>query len=411
MIEADDFGWIPLHYAAHLGNFEVVELFLEIHSSIAYIKDINEGMSALHIAAKQGHVDVMRSIITKCPDTCELLDDSDRTALHVAVQSRKKNAVKFFLQTLAFQDLINEQDKEGNTPLHLAALFGHSKILEMLARDPRVDKGALNKAGMTIIDIVRSSKKLKELEILKTLSMATLEIKGALPSLEQKVIRETIEAKTIKIKEDGEFQETTEEPVNDKGKLVLEHTNCCPKKYKLGKVVPNNKDDEPETKLRSYTSLDIKNMAGLNLLVATIIATITFAAVFIMPGGYNEQGVAISSGKKAFKMFMLFDSLAFGCSAASVFVHFLVAAWPKRLGFIYPVYCVTVLTELSLVGMALAFVQVALVVFPENSRLDTIATNSVVLSFSIPIVYFCLKIICSIYHLFKGFGFSSKKKW
>ncbi|PON46094.1 Transmembrane protein [Parasponia andersonii] len=111
IVEADDFGWIPLHYAAHLGNLEVVELLLEVnHSSITYVKD-NEGMSALHIAAKEGHVNVMKSIVTKCLDTCELLDDRERTAFHVAVESRKKNAVKFFLQTLAFQDLINEQDK------------------------------------------------------------------------------------------------------------------------------------------------------------------------------------------------------------------------------------------------------------------------------------------------------------
>ena len=68
---------------------------------------------------------------------------------------------------MAFQDLINEQDKEGNTPLHIAALHGHAKILEMLARDPRVDKGALNMAGMTTVDIILSSSQLRELEIVK----------------------------------------------------------------------------------------------------------------------------------------------------------------------------------------------------------------------------------------------------
>ncbi|XP_062085303.1 ankyrin repeat-containing protein At5g02620-like [Humulus lupulus] len=395
MLEADDFGWMPLHYAAHLGNVEVVELFLEInHSSITYVKD-NNGMSALHIAAKEGHVNVMRSIVTKCPDTCESLDDRDRTALHVAVETSKKNAVKFFLQTLAFQDLINEQDKEGNTPLHLAAFQGHSKILEILARDPRVDKGALNKDGMTTLDIIRSSKQLRELEILKTLSMATLEIKGALPSLEQKVIRDAAEAKAL-IGED--FQE------HEKGKSkMLEASEI----YAADKY----KDDEPELSSQGYRPLDITNMSSINLIVSTIISAVTFAAAFTMPGGYNEQGIAISSEIKAFKMFLLFDSLAFGCSAASMFVHFLVAAWPRRLRFIYPIYCVTILTELSLVGLALAFVHGALAVFPQNSGLANMATNSVLLSFSIPIIYFFLKIIYSIYYLFKAHGLPSKKAW
>ncbi|KAF4381739.1 hypothetical protein G4B88_002889 [Cannabis sativa] len=399
MLEADDFGWIPLHYAAHLGNVEVVELFLEInHSSITYVND-NNGMSALHIAAKEGHVNVMRSIVTKCPDTCESLDDRDRTALHVAVESGKKNAVKFLLRTLAFQDLINEQDKEGNTPLHLAAFQGHSKILEILARDPRVDKGAQNKAGMTTIDIVQSSKQLRELEILKTLSMAALEITGALPSLEQKVIRDAAEAKAfIDTNQLDEFEE------HDKGKSKLFEASEF---YAADKY----QEDGPESNSQGYKPLDITNMSSINLIVSSIISAVTFAAAFTMPGGYNEQGIAVSSEKKAFKMFLLFDSLAFGCSAASMFVHFLVAAWPKRLGFIYPIYCVTILTELSLVGLALAFVHGALAVFPQNSGLADMATNSVLLSFSIPIIYFFLKITYSIYYLFKAHGIPSKRAW
>ena len=41
--------------------------------------------------------------------------------------------VKLFLETLAFQYLINEQDKDGNTPFHLAAMKGHYELLIMLA--------------------------------------------------------------------------------------------------------------------------------------------------------------------------------------------------------------------------------------------------------------------------------------
>lgn len=224
--------------------------------------------------------------------------------------------------------------------------------------------------------------------------MAALEIKGALPSLEQKVTRVSSEAEKIYIKDYEQLRDTESKY---KGKMVEASDYTAATNY--------YKEDEPKK-----NSLDLKNMAGLNLLVSTIIATVTFAAAFSMPGGYNEKGMAISSGKKAFKMFLLFNYLAFGCSAASMFVHFLAAAWPRRLCFTYPTYCVTVLTELSLVGIALAFVHGSLAVFPDNSGLANLATNSVLLSFSIPILYFCLKIGYNAYYLFKGHGLSSKKR-
>ena len=178
-LEADDSGWIPLHYAAHFGNVDVVELFLQKNNSIAYKKD-NEGMCALHISAREGNVGVMRAIIKKCPDTCELLDNKHRTALHLAVEGGRINAVKLFLETVAFQDLINEQDKNGNTPLHLASMdlddipleyiwldylgrarsYERYEILKFLAHARRIDKWARNEKGMTTVDIIQSNNQL-----------------------------------------------------------------------------------------------------------------------------------------------------------------------------------------------------------------------------------------------------------
>ena len=94
--QRDDLGWTPLHIAAQLGNEKYVKLLLENGNSPAYEK--NNGLSALHIAARKGKVNVMKELITTCPDIYEFLDLKDQTALHVAAESGEKEAVEFFLR-------------------------------------------------------------------------------------------------------------------------------------------------------------------------------------------------------------------------------------------------------------------------------------------------------------------------
>ena len=160
ILKADYVGRTPLHYAAYFGSLEVVKLFLENNniSQIAYKLD-KQGMSALHISAKKGHCDVMSAILQNFPFTCELLDNKGRTALHHAVESGSTNAVKILLSSSAFQDLINEQENdEGNTAMHLAAIKRRYKGLILLARDRRVAKSATNREGKTTADIIQLDK-------------------------------------------------------------------------------------------------------------------------------------------------------------------------------------------------------------------------------------------------------------
>ena len=168
ILKADDFGCTPLHYAAYFDSLEVVNLFLKNNniSQIAYKLD-KQGMSALHISAKKGHCDVMSAILQNFPFTCELLDNKGRTALHHAVESGSTNAVKILLSSSAFQDLINEQENdEGNTAMHLAAIKRRYKGLILLARDRRVAKSATNREGKTTADIIQLDKQPTWFEIM-----------------------------------------------------------------------------------------------------------------------------------------------------------------------------------------------------------------------------------------------------
>ncbi|XP_041017885.1 ankyrin repeat-containing protein At5g02620-like [Juglans microcarpa x Juglans regia] len=155
--EADDFGWTSLHYAAHYGSVQVVELLLQYAgSSAAYIKD-KEGMSTLHIAAERGQLNVVEKVVSEFPSTYELLDNKVRTALHVAAETGKSLKTLNFLIFKVPDDLINKQDSRGNTPLHLATVHPRFERLLALALDIRVEKGAINKEGLSCLEILKSN--------------------------------------------------------------------------------------------------------------------------------------------------------------------------------------------------------------------------------------------------------------
>ena len=56
---------------------------------------------------------------------------------------------------------------------------------------------------------------------------------------------------------------------------------------------------------------EYKDRTGTPLLVATLVATVTFAAAFTMPGGYNESGgMAKFLEKPMFHVFVISNSIA-----------------------------------------------------------------------------------------------------
>ena len=157
--EGDDSGWTPLHIAAHLGNEKFVKLLLEKDNSPAYVRN-KEGLSALHIAAKEDNDHVISELMKACPDIYELLDNKGRNALHAAAESRWYAAFDFFYGRPEFEGLINQQDKDRNTPTNLAAINGRIYLNYEFRKGRRVAFNATNKEGFTTMDNILLIEKL-----------------------------------------------------------------------------------------------------------------------------------------------------------------------------------------------------------------------------------------------------------
>ncbi|PON53342.1 Transmembrane protein, partial [Trema orientale] len=154
--QADENGWIPLHHAASLNYLEIVKLLLEKDKYTAYLANY-EGMTALHIAASYGYCKIMKEILSRSPDCCDLVDKRGWNVLHFAVEGRDHiDAVDVILNDSSLSYLINEKDKNGNTPFHHVAISLNDSWA--LANHPRVDKMAFNKENRNALDIVSTNK-------------------------------------------------------------------------------------------------------------------------------------------------------------------------------------------------------------------------------------------------------------
>ena len=128
-------------------------------------------------------------------------------------------------------------------------------------------------------------------------------------------------------------------------------------------------------------------MPKVNLLVATLVATVTFAAAFQLPGGYNDNGLAILRKNRDFRSFMVFDSLAFGFSTSSILIHFLAPYIPKSMNVNYPRRLLLVVTKFIITFMLLTYICGILAVFAENSGFSNCIYACVWYSFCIPLMF------------------------
>lgn len=115
-------GAYPLHMAAASGHVRVVAELLEVGGQeLCRLRD-KDGRMPIHIAATRlGEVGVFEKLTEADPDSLQEVTGRGETVLHLSVKAHQMNVVKFLSARPDFGSLLNVQDEQGNTALHLAA--------------------------------------------------------------------------------------------------------------------------------------------------------------------------------------------------------------------------------------------------------------------------------------------------
>ncbi|CAM0872576.1 unnamed protein product [Alopecurus aequalis] len=279
----------PLITAAIRGHLQVVNLLLERVSGLVDLSRAN-GKNALHFAARQGHVEIVKALLESDRQLARRTDKKGQTALHMAVKGTSAAVVKALVN--ADPAIVMLPDRNGNLALHVATRKKRSEIVNELLLLPDMNVNALTRDRKTAFDIAEALPLSEEsADIKDCLSRA-----GAVRANDLNQPRDELRKTVTEIKKDVHTQ--------------LEQARKTNKNvYGIAK------------ELRKLHREGINNATNSVTVVAVLFATVAFAAIFTVPGGNDDNGVAIAVHAVSFKVFFIFNAIALFTSLAVVVVQ------------------------------------------------------------------------------------------
>ena len=122
----DNSGWTALHNSVQSGSYELVKFFVEKGADIH--EKTNAGENCLHIAARNGHLNLCKTLIADHGFDKNNADNIGRTALFNSAESGSYELVKFFIEKGAD---IRVRTVDGLNCLHVAAGLGHLNLCKI----------------------------------------------------------------------------------------------------------------------------------------------------------------------------------------------------------------------------------------------------------------------------------------
>ena len=154
----DDDKCTPLHYAAWCGHLSVVKMLASQHNADLNACN-NQNNSPLQLAAWIGHTDVVKAMINELNRQTDLEGLQSQAALtsvsHACKQGYEDLAITLIADLVCLSPL--STDSDGNTLLHLAAMYEQEQCVYMLLYTYNAPVYLRNSAGKMAREITKSS--------------------------------------------------------------------------------------------------------------------------------------------------------------------------------------------------------------------------------------------------------------
>lgn len=218
------------------------------------------------------------------------------TVLHLALQCAEPQVVEYVLSTAEDLD-INSRDRDGNTPLHIAAQLGRAPLVRELLSRPSINDSIVNYRGQTALDLARTPEIFQQLQLARSLFIDSKnqEIQALIGNSDYKGLEALLEEPRVEgIMDVNSYDLVTDLTTAHSGGTLL-HEGARNKDAQLIEILLTHGADpfrrDKKGKLPQDVTKDDKTRALLKRSPAAVIAQRGIQERAIL-GNSNAQGLA-----------------------------------------------------------------------------------------------------------------------
>ncbi|XAR72196.1 hypothetical protein NMG60_11018754 [Bertholletia excelsa] len=415
----NDAGETALYIAAHNNFHEIVSYLLNFCDLQTTRIRSKADMNSFHVAAKRGHLEIVKELLSRWPELCGSCNSSNTSPLYSAAEKDHLDVVNAILDTDASSMFVVR--KNGKTALHTAARYGLLRIVKALIERDSSIVSIKDKKGQTALHMAAKGQDTSVIEELLFADHSILnerDKKGntavhlATRKCRPQIVALLLAYTSVNVNVINNQQETAmdladklqygepaleiKEVLTEAGAKHARNVGKFDEAMELKRAVSDIKHEvhsqfiqnEKTNRRVSGIAKELKkihreavqNTINSVTVVAVLFASIAFLAIFNLPGQYVDQdgevGKANIAGTLAFRLFYLLNAMSLFISLAVVVVQITLVAWDTRA----QKQIVSVINKLmwtACISTCGAFLAIAFVVVGNQSSWIAITVTSI----------------------------------